>query len=164
MSKKESLADHQDLIAICMACDREECAGECIEYRNKYRELMGLPPLAAYGHEPKKAAHTKRGRKKGTNGSRIKITAFGKTMTMKEWAEESGIPYKTLYARFKKGMQPEEALSREVRGGPRHLLTYKGESHTIKEWARLLGCARSTLNTEINKIEREGACCDGGNH
>ena len=156
MRHSDCIADHPDLIAICMACDRDDCTGTCLEYRNKHRELMGLPPLEETATKPVNRAEPKR---RG-----VKIAAFGKALTMKEWAKESGIQYKTLCMRFRNGMPAEEALTREVRSGHSHLLTYKGESHTISEWARLLGCARSTLQMEIGKIEREGACCDGRNH
>lgn len=161
MSHNDCLANHPDLIAICMACSRDDCTGECIKYRNKHRELLGLPQLEETDEKPRRAKQEKR---TGPKRGRIKIAAFGKEMTLKEWAAETGMGYHTLHTRLSSGMSPEEALTREVRSGPKHLLTYKGESHTIREWAQLLGCARSTLQTEIGKIEREGACCDGGNH
>ena len=38
------------------------------------------------------------------------ITAFGKTKTMKEWSEETGINYYTLSTRLRSGLPPEKAL------------------------------------------------------
>jgi hypothetical protein len=38
------------------------------------------------------------------------ITAFGQTMTMKEWARKTGINYYTLNTRLRSGLSPEEAL------------------------------------------------------
>lgn len=161
MSHNDCLANHPDLIAICMACNRDDCTGICLKFRNKHRELLGLPQLEETDEKPRRAKQEKR---TGPKRGRIKIAAFGKEMTLKEWAAETGIAYQTIRRRMQKGMPPEEALTREVRSGPSHLLTYKGESHTISEWAQLLGCARCTLQMEIGKIEREGACCDGRNH
>jgi dCMP deaminase len=44
------------------------------------------------------------------------ISAFGKTMNLSEWSEETGIPKETIWARVKKyGFSPEDALSKPVR-------------------------------------------------
>ena len=41
------------------------------------------------------------------------LTAFGKTQTIKEWSEETGIKYDTLHARIKYyGWDPEKALTK----------------------------------------------------
>lgn len=42
------------------------------------------------------------------------ITAFGKTMPMCEWSDKSGIKLSTIWARLKKGMPPEEAVSKPL--------------------------------------------------
>ena len=72
MSVNKCLAEHPDLIAVCMNCTQNDCSGECLKYRNKYRELMGAP--------------------KNESKYNRKLEAFGKQMTLNEWAEESGIP------------------------------------------------------------------------
>lgn len=40
-----------------------------------------------------------------------KVTAFGKTMTLTEWAKQVGMDRKTLRLRLEKGMTPEQALT-----------------------------------------------------
>ena len=39
------------------------------------------------------------------------ITAYGKSQTLMQWANETGINYTTLWWRIKKGLEPEKALS-----------------------------------------------------
>ena len=208
MSVNKCLAEHPDLIAVCMNCTQDDCRGECLKYRNKYRELMGAPKneskynrkLEAFGKQmtlnewaeesgiPYHTLH-KRMRRGGMtleealNPDRAKkkkqkikepreagtrkapgVEAFGRKQTLREWAAETGIDFRTLQKRIQRGMTAEEALTREVCSGRQHLLTYNGETHNLSEWARLLGCSRSRLSAEINRIERKGACCDGANH
>lgn len=43
-----------------------------------------------------------------------RLLAFGKTVTLAEWAEETGIPYGTLWWRIKSGMTAEKALTMPV--------------------------------------------------
>lgn len=43
------------------------------------------------------------------------ITAFGRTQTISMWAKEIGIKYATLFYRINKGMNPEDAMIRDVR-------------------------------------------------
>ena len=45
------------------------------------------------------------------------VTAFGKTQTIKEWADETGIKYDTIERRINQyGYTPEEALTKKKRG------------------------------------------------
>lgn len=53
----------------------------------------------------------------------VLITAFGKTMIMKEWAREVGINYQTISARLIAGWTPEIALTAPRKRGPRHEIT-----------------------------------------
>ena len=42
----------------------------------------------------------------------VRVTAFGKTKTIREWAESRGLPYNTVYLRLKRGATPEQAVTR----------------------------------------------------
>lgn len=39
-------------------------------------------------------------------------TEFGRTLTMAQWAEETGIHYRCLYKRIRLGWEPEKALKK----------------------------------------------------
>lgn len=41
-----------------------------------------------------------------------RITAFGRTLTMAQWAEETGIHYRCLYKRIRLGWESEKALTK----------------------------------------------------
>lgn len=45
-----------------------------------------------------------------------KITFNGKTQTLMQWANETGISYTTLWWRIKQGWEPEKALTQETGG------------------------------------------------
>lgn len=145
MSTYDRLQNHPDLIAICMACTRDDCHGECIEYTNKYRELCGLPPL-----QPAKKAKTNQAIRKYTGGSIQKYAAFGREQTMREWAEESGISYHALYQRIKKGMTLEEALETDPeRKAPK--IEAFGRSMTLRQWAAHTHIDYRTLHKRIQR-------------
>lgn len=44
------------------------------------------------------------------------ITAFGKTMSLRAWAQTVGLSPHTIYWRLKQGYPPEVALTAKVRG------------------------------------------------
>ena len=46
--------------------------------------------------------------------SAIYITLDGVTKTLREWAEEKGISYTTVYHRYRKGVRGERLFSRKV--------------------------------------------------
>jgi hypothetical protein len=46
-----------------------------------------------------------------------KVTAFGETMTIAEWARRTGVPHETITARLRKGLAPELALHAKPRDG-----------------------------------------------
>lgn len=53
---------------------------------------------------------TKKEQANNTRNNRM-ITAFGKTMTMHQWADYSGIRYQTIYRRLKDGWNEADAVS-----------------------------------------------------
>lgn len=53
---------------------------------------------------------TDREQKLNTRRTKI-LSAFGKSMTMKEWSEVTGLPYSTIALRLRRGKSVEEALS-----------------------------------------------------
>lgn len=70
-----------------------------------YAKLMDR--IQRYGHTAEEAI--------GPDKEVPKYTAFGKTLTLKEWAVELGINYYTLYDRFKLHGSIEAAVAKPVR-------------------------------------------------
>jgi hypothetical protein len=82
----------------------------------------------------------------------IELTYRGKTMIMKEWAEELNIPYSVLQHRIYRGWNTEKALSTPIKSSNRRhckLIEYKGEKKSIAEWSRELGINYKTLHNRI---------------
>ncbi len=57
------------------------------------------------------------GKEQANNTRRNKVvTAFGRTLTLSQWSEETGMPYDALKMRLRRGWSPEEALTKPMRG------------------------------------------------
>lgn len=73
------------------------------------------------------------------------ITAYGKTLTMKQWSEETGVSYNTMKTRLRKGKTGEDV----VRPVNKRTITARGETHTIREWAQITGVPYNTIKTRV---------------
>jgi hypothetical protein len=66
------------------------------------------------------------------------VTYNGETKNLLEWAEITGIPYKTLWARlFVQGWSEEDALTLSVEDNANYI-TYKGKTRRLTHWAEEL--------------------------
>lgn len=75
------------------------------------------------------------------------LTHQGKTQTISQWAEETGIPYTTICNRINRRHWPvADALDKSKR-----LITHNGKSQSIAEWASELGINYSTLHKRISR-------------
>lgn len=84
-------------------------------------------------------------------------TFDGKTMTISEWSEHTGITRSTLCKRICSGWPIERALTEPVDhrmgGGDRgQTYTFNGETLTIPQWARKLGFRASMLRERIIQL------------
>lgn len=85
-------------------------------------------------------------------------TYKGKTMSMKQWSEATGVSYFTLRNRLDSGWTIAEAIEKPVRPTERveesdRLISYRGESKLLTQWAQDLGIRFSTLRS---RLERSG--------
>jgi hypothetical protein len=77
------------------------------------------------------------------------VTYKGETRNLSEWAEITGIPYKTLWARlFAQGWSVEDALTIGVEDSANYI-TYKGETKRITHWAEKLSVSYVALYARI---------------
>lgn len=121
-----------ELIALCTSCQRDNCNGLCLEYRNTVRRMHGLPLI----NEPKRKPKTVI---KYTDDG--KVEAFGEAHTISEWARLYGIKRKTLHERiYRGGMTIERALTKPVKGSRAPAYIEIGSKRlTVREWANETG-------------------------
>ena len=88
-------------------------------------------------------------RKEQGNNSRHNhlITAYGKTQTMQQWSDETGISYNTMKTRIRRGCTGEEI----VKPINKRTITAHGETHTLKEWASITGVPYNTIKTRVRQ-------------
>jgi len=98
--------------------------GVCKRWRESFvafYEDMGSPPAGTtigridndWHYEPSNCRwETPKQQANNRRSSRI-ITAFGKTQTLQQWADECGISYVTILYRVKRGWTIEDALTRK---------------------------------------------------
>jgi hypothetical protein len=75
------------------------------------------------------------------------VTFKGKTLCLRDFAKEVGIPEGTLRGRLKRGWSVERALTEPSS----KLITVNGKSLTLAGWARELGVGVSTINARIHR-------------
>lgn len=68
----------------------------------------------------------------------VLITREGVTQTMKQWAQQLGIPYAVVKARRLSGVPDSELFAPSPRREYNRRIEYKGEQRTIKQWAQVL--------------------------
>lgn len=85
-----------------------------------------------------------------TISSKTPYTHNGKTLTLRQWATEVGLPYNTLRQRYVRGVRGDALFSKDHLSvghhrGVKHVTQYKGESVTIRELSRITGLRYDTL-------------------
>lgn len=86
--------------------------------------------------------------------SNVWITHDGRTMTLTQWANETGIHYVTITARLSRGWSIAEALTLPTKyeGKTRQgstLLVVKGVAKAVSQWAKLTGISEKTIRKRL---------------
>lgn len=94
----------------------------------------------------------------------VSFTHRGVTCSLREWSERTGIPFDTIYRRYRAGCSPEHILSltklrkEDAQGNrPRpatrtaRLFTIEGVSKTAEEWAGERGLKLATVNFRLRQ-------------
>lgn len=131
----------------------------CAEWETSYEAFlgdMGLPPSADHqidriendeGYSPgncRWASRKENGRNKRNNSI---IHAKGKSATVSEWAEETGLKRETIQRRLFRGWPHEDAISKRLRkpGRSRAVVCPLGTFESASECARQAGMSISGL-------------------
>lgn len=83
----------------------------------------------------------------GKRATRL-YTYSGKTMCIKDWAEEVGISPSSMQKRLNKGWPLEKAFSKERHDGPQ-LYTFEDKTMSLTEWSKHLNVPKPTLTGRI---------------
>jgi hypothetical protein len=75
------------------------------------------------------------------------LTLYGKSMTISQWAEKTGINKRTLLSRKRAGWSDEKTLLTPVK--TEKLIMFNGESKTMSQWGRDLGINVATIFSRI---------------
>lgn len=117
---------------------------------NGYKNGLSIDRLDVNGnYEPRNckwSTDVEQQRNKRNNRS---ITIKGETKTVAEWAEISGLPYKTLQRRLYTGCKEENLLS--PIGYQHDVLEINGEKKTINQWAKEAGLHFSTIKRRYQR-------------
>lgn len=101
-------------------------------------------------HNCRWATPIRQGRNRRNN---VRITYADRTQVLSEWAEETGIPYGTLYARiFELGWPPERAFSTPSQEQRTLYLTHNGQTLSSAEWGRQTGLPNATIRHRIKML------------
>lgn len=80
--------------------------------------------------------------------------AYGRSQTLKEWSEETGLSYSKLQNRMRNGLTLEQAIECGEKPGKirAYSVLYKGKRITIAALARQTGLAYTLLSYRIRKM------------
>ena len=108
-----------------MVCDEWHDRGNFVVWAlgNGYRHGLQLDRVNNEGnYEPNNCRFVTPSENAKNRRSNIILTFNGKTMCVSEWAKETGIDWKVLYARVKRNWSVEEILSIKPKKGNNQLL------------------------------------------
>lgn len=74
-------------------------------------------------------------------------TYRGVTKSVRDWADELGVPFDRLRARLNAGQSPEEAFRAGV--DKNRTIEFRGESLTVRQWAQRTGLSYKTI---LNRV------------
>lgn len=104
-------------ISICAEWDKDFAGFMRWAIASGYRDGLSIERIDIDdGYKPENCKWIKKKQQYLNRSDSHLITAFGKTQTIKEWADETGIKYDTIERRINKyGWPPEKAVSELIR-------------------------------------------------
>lgn len=132
----------------------------CERWKDSYKnflEDMGIPPSTNHSierlnndgdHEPKNCIWGTKGEQANNKSNNRNITAFGKTQTLMQWADETGIKRETIAKRLNSGKSPEIALSVQKSSQYKYV-TPKGSFISLKEVCEIYGLKNTAIHSRF---------------
>ncbi len=89
--------------------------------------------------------------------ARIKLTFCGRTLSIRQWAEVTGLPCHVIAYRMRAGWTADKVLSEPLRSSStpkpstKRLFTFRGKSQSLSEWSRELKLGYGTITARLRK-------------
>lgn len=92
---------------------------------------------------------TERKRAPRTNYANELVTHNGKTMTLRAWADELNLDYRTFSIRYARGLRDTELF--QPLNPYNMTLTVNEETHNLTEWAKITGLPRDVIRMRAER-------------
>lgn len=78
------------------------------------------------------------------------VTAFGKTLCLAQWADETGVPASVIGHRISRDWSAEAAVTTPPAVQRRGGLTIRGETLSVLAWSKRVGLSRHAIDKRLN--------------
>ena len=139
-------------ISVCDEWSNSYNAFESWALANGYTDTLTLDRIDPNGNYcPENCRWISRKDQANNRTSNHCLTHNGRTMTIQQWAEETGIPRGCIDQRIAAGWDVNRTLTEPVWETHRDCyITFNGETKRLYEWANQLGIKYKVLHNRIN--------------
>lgn len=118
---------------------------------NGYRDNLTLERIDINGNYcPSNCIWATRKEQANNRSSNHYLTYNGKTQTIQEWSEQTGITYNTISRRIKNGWSVKRTLTTPVDDRFRAvMITHNGKTQSCRQWSHELGLSNNAVRNRI---------------
>lgn len=82
----------------------------------------------------------------------INVYRHNKLISLWEASNRSGVPYATLYRRYRKGVRGKELFTKQTKGRPvKRTYLYKGKRYSARELAEIQNVPVATIYSRLRR-------------